>query len=108
MKKRLCRSGIDVFCSVISTEAVRGIIDNGIVTSTSCRPKQQGSAAETPLDEWIYFLKTTEIPETFTAPGLPEAREKLACDSLAPEEKRITSDTWIQSTLREMQCMQPK
>ncbi|MDR3244977.1 MAG: Rpn family recombination-promoting nuclease/putative transposase, partial [Prevotellaceae bacterium] len=31
-------------------------------------------AAKTPLDEWIHFLKTTEIPETFTAPGLPEAR----------------------------------
>jgi hypothetical protein len=43
--------------------------------------------AKTPLDEWIYFLKTTEIPENFTAPGLPEAREKLALDSLTPEEK---------------------
>jgi predicted transposase/invertase (TIGR01784 family) len=44
--------------------------------------------AKTPLDEWIHFLKTTEIPENFTAPGLSEAREKLALDSLSPEEKR--------------------
>jgi hypothetical protein len=42
---------------------------------------------ETPLDEWTHFLKTTEIPETFTAPGLPEARKKLAFDSLTPEEQ---------------------
>jgi flagellar biosynthesis/type III secretory pathway protein FliH len=33
-------------------------------------------------------MKTTEIPETFTAPGLSEAREKLALDSLSPEEKK--------------------
>ena len=33
--------------------------------------------AKTPLDEWIYFLKTGEIDEHATAKGLPEAREKL-------------------------------
>jgi len=34
--------------------------------------------AKTPLDEWIYFLKTSEIPKRFSAPGLAPARERLA------------------------------
>ncbi|MDR2850022.1 MAG: Rpn family recombination-promoting nuclease/putative transposase, partial [Verrucomicrobiota bacterium] len=34
-------------------------------------------AAVTPLDEWIRFLKTEEIPEGSKAPGLAEARERL-------------------------------
>ena len=40
--------------------------------------------AKTPLDEWIYFLKTGEIDEHATAKGLPEAREKLRIDKLSP------------------------
>jgi predicted transposase/invertase (TIGR01784 family) len=44
--------------------------------------------ATTPLDEWIHFLKTSDIPDAFTAPGLPEAREKLAYDSLSLEEQK--------------------
>lgn len=44
--------------------------------------------ATTPLDEWISFLKTSEIPVTFNAPGLPEARERLRVDSLSDEEKK--------------------
>lgn len=43
--------------------------------------------AVTPLDEWIAFLKTGEIPETATAHGLPEARERLRYDNLNPKEK---------------------
>ncbi len=31
----------------------------------------------TPLDEWIYFFKHSEIKPEFTAPGMREAREKL-------------------------------
>jgi predicted transposase/invertase (TIGR01784 family) len=38
--------------------------------------------AITPLDEWIFFLKTGEIPETANAKGLPEARELLRIDRL--------------------------
>ena len=30
-----------------------------------------------PLEQWIYMLSTSEIPEDADAPGLPEAREKL-------------------------------
>lgn len=43
--------------------------------------------AKTPLDEWISFLKSGEIPETATAPGLQEARDRLRIDSLSDEEK---------------------
>ena len=39
------------------------------------------------LDEWIYFLKNSEIKDTFKAKGLPEAKEKLRKDNLSPEEK---------------------
>ena len=43
--------------------------------------------AVTPLDEWIAFLKTGEIPETATAHGLPEARERLRYDNMNSKEK---------------------
>jgi len=41
-----------------------------------------------PLDEWISFLKTSEIPETAKAPGLSEARELLRRDTMNKEERR--------------------
>ena len=44
--------------------------------------------AVTPLDEWILFLKTSEIPENATAQGLPEARERLKRDALSKEERQ--------------------
>ncbi len=43
--------------------------------------------AVTPLDEWISFLKTSEIPETAKAPGLQEARERLRRDQMSKEER---------------------
>lgn len=44
--------------------------------------------AKESLDQWISFLKTGDIPEYFTAQGLPEAREKLRVDNLSEEERR--------------------
>ncbi|MDR1525233.1 MAG: PD-(D/E)XK nuclease family transposase [Tannerella sp.] len=38
------------------------------------------------LDEWIYYLKNDAIPESFTAPGLREARERLPVDNLSRSE----------------------
>ena len=43
--------------------------------------------AVTPLDEWISFLKTGEIPLSATAPGLQQARECMRVDSLTEEEQ---------------------
>ena len=31
--------------------------------------------AKTPLEEWIYYLNTGDIPETASATGLNEVRE---------------------------------
>jgi predicted transposase/invertase (TIGR01784 family) len=44
--------------------------------------------AVTPLDEWIEFLKTGEIPETVHAPGLTEARQKLVEDKMTDLDRR--------------------
>jgi predicted transposase/invertase (TIGR01784 family) len=44
--------------------------------------------AKDSLDEWIYYLKNTEIPDNFTARGLKEARVQLLYDNLSKEEKR--------------------
>jgi hypothetical protein len=43
--------------------------------------------AVSPLEEWISFLKTGEIPENAVAKGLPEARERLQQDKLSKEEQ---------------------
>ena len=42
--------------------------------------------ARSPLEEWIYYLNTGEIPSTATAPGLEEARERLKLDSMTKDE----------------------
>ncbi len=43
---------------------------------------------ENKLDEWIYFLKNSEIKEEFTAPGLKEAQEKLDQLRMSEPERR--------------------
>ena len=43
--------------------------------------------AKDTLDEWIYFLKKSQIKEEFTAQGLAEAKENLLVDSLSEEER---------------------
>lgn len=40
------------------------------------------------LDEWIYFFKTGEVKDEFTAPGLAEAKVKLDKLKLSPEERK--------------------
>ena len=42
--------------------------------------------SKVPLDQWIYFLNTGEIPEDASAPGLPEAREKLKLAQMSKAE----------------------
>jgi len=46
------------------------------------------NVAKDSLDEWIYYLKNTDIPDSFKARGLKEAREQLLYDNLSIEEKR--------------------
>lgn len=40
-----------------------------------------------PLEQWLYFLSTSEIPDDADAPGLPEAREKLQLIRMKREEQ---------------------
>jgi len=44
--------------------------------------------AVTPLDEWFLFLKTGKIADDTTAPGLPEAKERLKRDKMSIEDLR--------------------
>ena len=42
--------------------------------------------AKTPLDEWIYYLNTGEVPEGATAPGLDTVKEQLQLDRMSQDE----------------------
>lgn len=42
--------------------------------------------AKSPLEEWIYYLNTGDIPDSATAPGLSEARQRLKLDRMSKEE----------------------
>lgn len=47
-----------------------------------------------PLDQWLYFLANTDIPEDADAPGLREAREKLDLMRMSRDE-RIIYDRYL-------------
>jgi predicted transposase/invertase (TIGR01784 family) len=51
------------------------------------------------LDEWVYFLKNGEVQDSFSAPGLTEAKEKLDMLKLSPEE-RAEYDAYLQRVMR--------
>lgn len=40
------------------------------------------------LEQWLYFLSTSRIPDNADAPGLEEAREQLRISSMTTEERR--------------------
>ena len=42
--------------------------------------------AKSPLEEWICYLNTGDIPDSATAPGLTEARERLKLDKMTKAE----------------------
>jgi hypothetical protein len=44
--------------------------------------------AKDTLDEWIYFLKNSEIKSEFKAKGLDEARKKLRYEQLSEQDKQ--------------------
>lgn len=45
--------------------------------------------AENTLDEWIYFLKNSEVKDEFKAKGLDKAKEKLQYEGLSEDDKKI-------------------
>jgi len=59
------------------------------------------------LDQWIYYLKNTEIPENFTARGLKEAREKLKYDRLS-EEQKLDYDHHLKQACYEQNSLKAK
>ena len=50
--------------------------------------------SKVPLEQWIYFLSTSEIPEDADAPGLQEAREKLQLSRMSKEERAAYRRYW--------------
>ena len=52
--------------------------------------------AKSKLDEWIYFLKNSEVKDEFEAKGLNEVREKLKEELLSAEE-RVAYDKFKKS-----------
>jgi len=46
------------------------------------------SLTQDKFDEWVYFLKTSEIKDNFTAQGIDEARKKLAIMNMPNDEQR--------------------
>lgn len=49
---------------------------------------------EDKLDEWVYFLKNSEVLDEFTAPGLVAAKEKLDALQMT-EEERVAYDKYL-------------
>jgi predicted transposase/invertase (TIGR01784 family) len=47
------------------------------------------NVAKDTLDEWVYFLKNSEVKDNFKAKGLDKAKEKLRYESLSDEEKKM-------------------
>lgn len=50
--------------------------------------------SKVPLDQWLYFLAHTDIPDDADAPGLKEAREKLDLMRMSRDE-RILYDRYL-------------
>lgn len=46
------------------------------------------SVAKSPLEEWIYYLNTGELPDGASAPGLDKVRERLKLDRMTKDELR--------------------
>lgn len=44
---------------------------------------------ERSFDEWVYFLKTSEIPDDFHAKGIDQAREKLKYEKMPDLDKQV-------------------
>ena len=45
--------------------------------------------SKTPLDQWLYFLANSDIPDDADAPGLKQAREKLSWMKMSREEQML-------------------
>jgi predicted transposase/invertase (TIGR01784 family) len=46
-------------------------------------------SAKDTFDEWVYFLKNSEVKDSFKAKGLDKAKEKLRYENLSEEDKKM-------------------
>jgi len=51
--------------------------------------------SKVPLDQWLYFLATSQIPDDATAPGLQEARQKLRLSRMSRQESLDYDRYWM-------------
>lgn len=54
----------------------------------SIRVNSYDKIPETPLDEWMAYLKTGKVKENTQAPGLQQVKKKLQYLSMTPSERR--------------------
>jgi predicted transposase/invertase (TIGR01784 family) len=103
-------TGVHTKDELILTERQRELLIYGntgnIVTeSYIIRVNEFNENVVTPLDEWILFLKTGEIPENASAKGLAEARDCLQVDKLSKEERKAYK-AYMESVLFEKRVIQ--
>ncbi len=69
------------------------------------KPTQFGEKIKNTLDEWIYFLKNSEVKKEFTAKGIQEAKQKLHIMQLSRKEqkqyKRYLEDLSYEASISE-------
>jgi hypothetical protein len=51
---------------------------------------------QTPLDEWVYFLKNSEIKDSFKAKGMDEAKQVLNFHNM-DEQDRVAYDQFVKN-----------
>jgi PD-(D/E)XK nuclease family transposase len=59
---------------------------------------------EEPIDEWVYFLKHSEIKGDFTAKGMEKAKEVLKYENM-PDEQKKSYQRYIENQRIEMAVM---
>ena len=71
------------------------------------RVNEFNQLAETPLEEWLQYLKDEYIKPDTTVPGLQEARERLEYLRMSPEERRAY-DNYVITFARDTDVMKTK
>ena len=64
--------------------------------------------SKVPLEQWLYFLANSDIPEDADAPGLPAAREKLRFIKMNREEQRVYEHYISERSILENQMITAK
>ena len=65
------------------------------------RVKSFGKVVEEPLDEWLYFLKNSEIKPDFKAKGMERAKEVLRYENM-PQTEKYAYDRYVENRRIEM------